>query len=349
MSQSSTGEGRRTRRAFVWIAVVALILAAALSGAWYVLAGRLDLAVRNAVETAGRQGVALSCENQSVFGYPFRLGLRCDALGIDAPHKNLRASGGALRTAAQIYEPTKVVAELDAPVTIAAEGAPPLDLRWDLAQASAHFRTEGLDRFSLVVDALVAALGAPEGDLEPMVRSDRLEVHARRRDGGLALSVSGRRVRALAAAFAALPAFDIAADMTIDGAADWLSGRLPGQTIGEALAGRTGTVRVLRIAISAADPAAAAATGSAEVSGPFQIAADGTVSGNFDLTVANPHAIASLVGSLAPQLSGFAGSVASAIGFAGETKNGRTTIRITVTDGAASLGVLPLGTIPPLR
>ncbi|BDA86138.1 hypothetical protein Sa4125_36800 [Aureimonas sp. SA4125] len=343
MTQSRDGTDRSAQRAFVWILVVVIVLAAALTGAWYYLANRLDVAVRAGIETAGGQGVAIACDNRSVFGYPFRLGLRCDAIHIDAPAGDFSAGGGALRTAAQIYQPNKVVAELDGPVIIDAERVPPLDIRWTLAQASMTFRTRGLDHFALLLENPVLALSEPANSRRPLVQSDRLEVHARRRNDSLDLAVTDRGVRVFGPTLVALPAFDTSVDLTVEGAADWLDGRRDGTTLGEALAGKTGVLRSLRLDLGGAS------AGSAEVSGPFRFADDHTLSGAFDIVVSDPQAIAALVAAVAPEAASIAGSLASGVAFAGTTENGRTTIRITVADGQAMLGVIPLGTLPPLH
>ncbi|MBC8129599.1 MAG: DUF2125 domain-containing protein, partial [Rhizobiaceae bacterium] len=278
MVPSSASETGRASRAFLWIAVVAMVLAAGLSLAWYVMANRLDAAVKTAIETAGGQGVRLDCRNQAVFGYPFRLGLRCDALQIEASESNFAARGGELRTAAQIYRPTRIVAELDGPFALSAEGTPPFRIDWTLAQASADFWTEGLDRLSVVLDEPGIAAG-PVGAIQPLARSERIEFHARRRDQALDIAFLDRAIKAADPALAALPAFDISGDLTIEDAADWLSGERSGETLGQALAGKSGAVRSLRIALSSArDGTGTSLPGSGEISGLFSVAEGGRLS-----------------------------------------------------------------------
>jgi hypothetical protein len=341
MAPSSTPAKSGSFRPFVWIAVVTLLLAAALSGAWYYLASQLDRAVRAGIETAAGEGVRIGCENQAVFGYPFRLGLRCDALDIDAPAKSFRADGGALRTAAQIYQPNRVVAELDGPLNVTAAGMPPFEVSWALAQSSTSFWTEGLDHFALVLEAPKIALHEPAGARQPLVQSEHVEVHARRRDQALDLALSDRAVKLLAPELAAVPVFDVTADLTVEGAADWLAGRRTGRTLGEALAGRSGEIRTLGIAL-------AGTAGSVSVSGPFSVDDDRRISGDFAVAMANVDGIVALVSAAAPQFAGIAGSVASGIAFAGRTENGKTTMQITVRNGTASLGLIPLGKLPTL-
>ena len=344
MAASSAGSDTKARRAFVWIAITAVLLALILTGAWYYLAGRLDETVRTAIARAGQQGIAVTCADQEVFGYPFRLGLHCDRLGIDAPRQRFRATGGALRTAAQIYQPTRVVAELDGPLVLEPQDGRPFDLDWTLAQASAQFWTSGLDRFALVMNDPVVGLALPGGPSDKMARSDHLEVHARRNGDDLDFAVSDTGVKALVPELSQLPLFDTAFDVTVNGAADWLSGKLPERTLGEAMAGRTGTIRTLRVALAGAPGA-----GGADLSGSFSVGETGLVSGDFTFAVTDPQKIAALVSAISPKLAGIAGSVASGIAFAGRTEDGRTVIRLGVADGNASIGVIPLGRIPPLR
>ncbi|KQT44402.1 hypothetical protein ASG43_13690 [Aureimonas sp. Leaf454] len=353
MPASTLNEHRRTRRAFLWIAIVAVLLFAALSAAWFVLAQRLETATSQWLTRSAQSGVLVSCDNQDVFGYPFRLGVRCDATGVDAGAAGTTLTAGALRTAGQIYDPTRFVAELDGPLVVDTAEAPPLDLRWRLAQASAHVWTTGLDRLSLLVEAPEIALAEPAAGRRPLARSDRLEAHVRRRGDALDIAVSDRGIVMLEPALAGLPTFDVSADASVEGAAGWLTGQA-GATLGEALAGRTGTIRSLKIALAPPGGTggasnAVAAPASAEISGPFQVSADRRLSGSFEIALTDPGAIAALVGRLNPALAGTAGTVASAVGFAGRTEGGRTLIDVTVRDGQATLGFVPLGTIPPLR
>lgn len=341
---ASSGKTSRAGRAYVWIAIVILLLAGGLSGAWYYLAGQLEAQVARVIDGARAEGTEIGCPGRTVFGYPFRLGVRCDAVTLEMPGdargQGLRATAGALRTAAQIYRPNRVVAELDSPLLVDAQQTAPLDIRWQLAQASASFWTDGMDRFALVADRPVVALTQPAAGRLPLFEAGRFEAHARRRDGDLDIAVSSANGRVVAPDAPALPAFDASADLTITGAADWLAGRMYGHTPGEALAGREGTLRSLKLDLGEA---------SAELSGDFAVAANGLVSGDFELAVADPQRIAALVGAAMPQLASVAQSLASAIGFVGRSENGRNIVALTLRDGNLSAGVIPLGQVPAIR
>ncbi|KQT85847.1 DUF2125 domain-containing protein [Aurantimonas sp. Leaf443] len=337
---SASGRDGRAQRAFVVIGLVAILLAALLSGAWYYLARQLDARAASAIEEAAARGVSVDCPQREVFGYPFRLGLRCAAFGLDVPGETLRLTGGALRTAAQIYRPNRVVGELDGPVVVTRADAPPVTLTWSLAQASSTFWTQGVDHFALVLDGLSVGAGEPGAGVSPLAESARVEAHGRRREADLDLALSALQLRALVPAAAGLPAADTALDVTIAGAADWLGGAAAGRSIPELMAGRSGTLRAMRIDLGASD---------ADLSGPFEVSPEGEISGRLQLAVTDPAAVAGTVAAAVPALAGVANAVASAISFAGREVDGRRVVDLTLDEGRLSAGFLPLGRIPPLR
>ncbi|MDY8108463.1 DUF2125 domain-containing protein [Fulvimarina sp. 2208YS6-2-32] len=334
---SSTLESRRVRRAYRWIVATAFVLFLILTGFWFFAAHQLDRIVTREIERAGARGVTVSCPGQDVVGYPFRIGLSCDDVAVDAPGEGFSLDAGPFRSAAQIYQPNKVVSELGSPVRIRSQGQPPVDLTWTLAQASTSFWTEGLDRLSIVSDSPNLAV-----DGQPVFSALRSTAHVRRREADLDIAATQTSARVEVPQARGLPLFDLSADLTVEGAAGWLSGSATGQSARELLAGRSGTLRSLALAF-AGEPS------GADLSGDFSFSDDGLLSGDFALAVTSPDRLATIVAGLAPQAASIAQTVASVIPFVGKTENGRTVIRITADQGRLSAGVLPLGTVPPLK
>lgn len=337
MAGSSVKRRSAASRVFTGVILVAVLLFAALTAGWFYLARELDTRVQQAIEAAAGRGVTIACAERDVFGYPFRLGLACDSVAIDAPESGVRATGGQLRTAAQIYEPRRIVMELGAPVAVDAPDLPPLELGWNLGQASARYANDGLERMSIAIDAPTIALR--EAGVE-LARAEHFEVHSRRNGPDLDLALSDRALTVTHPDLGTLPTFDVAADMSVAGAADWLTDGLPGGRVEEALRGRQGTLRQLRVAL--------AEGGAMEVSGPFSFAPSGEVTGDFRIALENPNAIASLVGQLVPGGAAIANTLAGGLGLVGRQENGRTVVDVQVRDGRAQLGFIPLGRIPPI-
>ncbi|MER0238703.1 DUF2125 domain-containing protein [Fulvimarina sp. MAC8] len=334
---SSTSEPRRVRRAYIWIVAIVVVLFAILTGFWFFAASQLEQVTSRAIDDAERNGVIVSCPGRDVVGYPFRIGLVCDDLAIEVPRNGVAVDAGSFRSAAQIYQPNLVVSELDAPVRIETADGPPVDLSWELAQASTSFWTEGLDRISVATDAPRIAIGG-----QAVFNASAGEVHARRREGDLDIAGNQRSAKIEVPQLSNIPNFDLSTDLTVQGAADWLSGGASGRTARELFAGRSGTLRSLNLQFHG-DPA------GADLSGDFAFSQEGLLSGTFDLAVTSPERLASIVGSIAPEAASIANTVASVIPYVGKTENGRTTIRVTADDGQLTAGVIPLGEIPPLE
>ncbi|ALN74373.1 DUF2125 domain-containing protein [Aureimonas sp. AU20] len=339
-SSSQAGAPRRSSaaRALRGLIILVVILVALGAGGWYWLAGELDRRIASALEAAGGGGATVLCENRQVFGFPFRLGLSCDRIGVEAPQNGVSASAGSLRTAAQIYDPSHIVAELAGPALVTAPNLPPLHLSWRLMQGSTSLWTQGLERFSLVVEAPVVSVREGEGAGAPLARSERLEAHARQNGAALDLALTDAAVTATLPGLPELPPFDLAADLTLDGAAGWLRTGVPGANVSQALRGEAGTIRLLSLSLPGG--------GGAQLSGPFRVSQSGEVSGDFRLAVEDPQSIAGLIGVLVPGTGGLATTIAGALGFAGRQEDGKTVVDVQVREGEARLGFIPLGRIP---
>ena len=337
----SSDSPSKARRALIAVVVIVVLLAAGLSGAWFYLAHRLDGELTRAIETARAGGTAVECPNREVFGFPFRIGVRCDALSIvRSGNRPLKASAGAVRTAAQIYQPNRIVGELDGPLRIDGQAFPPLDVRWKLAQASATFWTEGLDRFSVVSEEPKVAVAEPASGGEPIFDAVHSEVHARRRDANLDIFTLMKGGKLTFADAPDLPPLDASTDLTIEGAADWLTGSARGLTGRELFAGRNISLRSFLLQMD---------TANAELSGDFTFDTEGQLSGKFELAVAEPKEIAGLVSSVAPKLKDIAVGIATALPMAGRQVDGRTVIELRVRNGVVAAGIFPIGKLPSLR
>ncbi|MEF2071384.1 DUF2125 domain-containing protein [Consotaella aegiceratis] len=336
--------GKRRGRTFAFIAmIVVLVLAVLFTAGWFVLARRVDRAVDDLVRRAAEAGISVACDGRDVFGYPLQMGVRCEALSVDAPNRDLRVAAAGASTAAQFYAPGHAFFELKAPVRLAGAGAPPMDFDWQSARASVEAWIDGLSRVSIVLDSPQVALARPAGDRSPVAQSDHLEFHAQARDEDLDIALADQALKFSAPNAATLPPLDLAVDVSVHGAADWL--RRGGNGSGErpSLLGRTGEIRQARLAVVTDEDA------DLSVSGPFSVSDEGAISGDFRLAVGDPAKIANVIKAAAPQAADLADSIAATLQLAGSNDEGQRVLPITVRDGMASVGIIPLGRIPSLR
>ena len=209
-------------RRFFWFSVFIVVLFGGYSASWFWLAGRLETAASAAVARFGQDGRTAECENLVVRGFPFRIGLFCDGVRYEDSGGSLSASAAAFRSAAQVYSPFHIVAELDGPATVAAPQIGPLTLSWRNLRASTVLG-EGLpDRASVEADALSA-----EGTVGALVDAaladiDHAEGHMRRNGSDLdvAGSFTDAKVNPDLIRGLSLPPQDGAAAMTVRGGAD---------------------------------------------------------------------------------------------------------------------------------
>src|SRR5262245_57806709 len=110
---------------FLWFLVFVAILFGLYSAGWFYLANRLKAQAEATIAALSTGGATADCASLEVRGYPFRLGLFCDSLGYDDGAGNIVVTAGSLRSAAQVYRPRNIEAELDSPLRTAVPGLPP--------------------------------------------------------------------------------------------------------------------------------------------------------------------------------------------------------------------------------
>lgn len=335
---TSSRRGSRYSRRIVGLTGAVLVAVLVFTAGWYYVAGRLERAVEAALAELGDDARA-ACRDAQVRGFPFRIGVFCDGVSYENPARAVAAEAGALRTAAQIYQPTRVVAELDGPARLALPGLPPLAVGWQSLRASARLARPLPERLSLAGSALTVATA---GDGARLAGAAGGELHARPAGADLDLAV---RLDGLALAGgvldAALPPLDATATLRVaDGAADAaaLAGGLPGS-----LRGRSAVIEALTVRTADAGAGDAAATGLT-LSGPVSLSPEGLLDAELSVTVDNPQALAALLARALPAQRQAIETALSGIAALGETPR----IPVRIARGEVIVGFFTVGRIPPL-
>ncbi|MEL6436395.1 MAG: DUF2125 domain-containing protein, partial [Pseudomonadota bacterium] len=274
------------------------------------------------------EGLDIVCDDQAVRGYPFRMGLFCDDFALRNTLTGLVVEAGALRSAAQVYEPRKIVVELDAPVSITpANGAEPMLLDYVLGRAVIEARAPGSRAYSVEFERGVFT--ASDGQLE--VRADRLTGFSREVETGVdaALFAQGAQVQGEGLTGLSLPPLDVDFDAKIEGARfDTQSPR-----------GLSGTLR--RLAIKLTEDRGAIITG------PFDVDADGLVNATLMMRIVDVDGVLEAVNAVSANAGSALGGILALQPRSGENGD-EVELTVTVRDGEARLGFIPLGQIPPL-
>ncbi len=161
--------------------VVVLGLGAIWSAFWYHTASTVEGRIAEWRAREAQAGRFHACARQSVGGYPFRIEVRCvnatAELRQAQPPLLIRAKD--LLFVAQIYEPSLLIGELTGPVTISEPTQVLLTGNWSLGQMSVRGLPSSLDRLSMVFDGLKVA--QPRNGA--VMNADRFELHTRISEG----------------------------------------------------------------------------------------------------------------------------------------------------------------------
>ncbi|HEV7254226.1 MAG TPA: DUF2125 domain-containing protein [Mesorhizobium sp.] len=322
--QSLSVPDRRYSRRILWLAAFVVILFGGYSLAWFWAAGELEARADAVLARLGERGVEAECAGLAARGFPFRIGLFCEETLYRDTERGVEVSAGAFRSAAQVYNPFRIVSELDGPARVELPDAPPLDLEWEVLKASARVDEPLPERASAEARRFAVA-----SDGSPILQADDVQGHMRMNgtDLDLAWSFRGLVLDESLLDGGALPPLDGAGDGVIANGAD---------VARNGLRGHSGTIRSVRI--SAGEDA------SVIVSGPFSVEEDGLLNAQLTLRATNPARLSEVLGQALPEQ---AGQIQAALGSG--LLGSEPTIPITIDRGQARLAFIPLGEIPPLR
>lgn len=328
--QAATNGVRGVSRRFLWLAVAIVLAIGAYTAGWFYAADRVLAATHAALarmEQGGDRGV---CEGADVRGYPFRIGLFCRATFYQN-NDGASVSTGALRSAAQIYNPWRAIVEADPPARLTIPGLLPVDLDWESLRSSLRLAQPIPERVSLEFRGLTASADIPGQQLPNVLSADVVEVHARPNGTALDLAL---RFTALSLGEAvlpgrALPPMSGLLDLQVAEGLDRLRE-------GMQLRGSDFVVRQLDIA----DEDGAGLTAS----GTISVGEDGLVDAQLQLAATNPEQLSAILGEAFPEARSQID-----MAFVGLSRFGvNPTLPLTIEDGEVYLTIIRVGQIPPL-
>ncbi|MEC9344186.1 MAG: DUF2125 domain-containing protein [Pseudomonadota bacterium] len=336
---------RRTRRwSFRIAALLALILAIGFGWhhLWQRAAGALDNEVTRQIRRANDSGREIGCVDRRVEGYPFRVGIFCDSVSAHSDRDGFTLRAGAFRSAAQFYQPNRVIAELDGPLLVTELSGRTHAATWQSLRASARLDLAGVNRISIETRELDiesretgfgARLAGAEFHLRPTPEDSRQAV-----DIAFLLD----RVEPGDGAVQPWPAFALSADLRVDGLRDELR---PGFDLARLLRqeGISGDIRRAQILPLAG--------GDTTLSGTFDVSATGLLGARLKVEAADPGAMLRFLAPFFPdrpeswkQLEQ-AVTLLAALGASG---GGKLTLDVRIDDGEVRIGPFAAGRIPPL-
>jgi hypothetical protein len=118
---------------------IVVLLGAGWCALWYYAAGVADRTLSGWLAREAAAGRVYTCGSQSIGGFPFRIEADCDtaAAVLNSNQPPFAVSAKGIAVAAQVYRPTLLVGRVTSPVTVAEPGQPPSFIaNWSSAQMS---------------------------------------------------------------------------------------------------------------------------------------------------------------------------------------------------------------------
>jgi len=336
MAMSTAPESPISRKV-VRLGVLIVLAIAVYSVGWYFAAEYLKNRIVGFFEGGNPAGVTASCQDATMGGYPFRFRLNCSRLAFDDHFQGVAASFGPVRAAAQIYNPGHVVWEMDAPAEVRSALGFNAALDWTNMQSSFRIGLSGLSRSSLMMEGLNATVTSTVSSLQVQMTMASAQSHVRQNDGNLdyatlvrdlGVSINGEKI--------ALPPISTSLDATFADKGGLLDPRVAQD---QRLYGSKGEIR--RMVVDMGEGRVLT------MSGPFEVGEDGLVSGRIKLQVEQVRAWRDAMKTAYPEQASMIDNVANvlrALAFGRDNSEAE----ITIQNGVASLGFIPLGQIPPL-
>ena len=315
-------------------------------GGWFAIAHYADNKIGEQITAVSQRGIVLDCKDREIRGFPFRMGVFCADLNIAHKRDVFRFEFGELMTAAQLYDPGTMVAELKGPFKTWS-GSQEISASWNQMRVFLDANLSGgFEIASLNFSDFSAAAASSN------LKSDKGALHFR--PTPLAPDVENQTPVSLDVALnldtlnldnpkLTIPPATLDLDATlIDGYADLIRKGIPLRSV--LRDGAEFTVRNLKLSLPDG--------GRLAFSGPITISENGLVSGKVKIGIADPDSLGRWASSVDPRLNQAVSGIAAGVSgmgsenqFSGETLR---SITVTIDKGVAKLGFITLANIPPL-
>ncbi|MEO0383486.1 MAG: DUF2125 domain-containing protein [Pseudomonadota bacterium] len=339
--------GRKIKLMAIFLVVLVLLVVAG----WFIGAQIYRSAIDEGRAALASEGVALTCNDESLGGFPARFEWRCSSLSLSMAGGG-EISGSAFNTVSPVWNPLFTIAEWTGPFrSVSADGFD-ADIASDLLRASIRLNTSlELERLSAVLDPFSVTLqGAPQA----IASGNQAEMHVRQPaeivgEANTATGQSGDNDLEVALVLFGLESLFLGGvdqiDMSITALMEELAG-IRARSIQQGLRAwveRSGRITPLTTRLRLDEHAI-------NLDGDAVIGADGRVS--FEGAIAT-NDVAALVDLMGIDASNNASAItAGAMLFGRQTTIGEDTateLPLRVSQGVVSIGPVPLGQLPAIR
>ncbi len=321
------------RRRFPWWAKL-ILLVVVLYGAALYLAAHQAKVYLNAVVAPPGTG-AEECAKLDFSGLPTRVSAVCQSAKFVDPVTGLDLSTGSVRTTTFVHDPRHATFSIASPVKAKLANGLTTDTNWQNLDSDIGGDLSGITYGTVTIGKIDSAITLPGAPAPVKITSDHADFSVRQNgpDLDIASRSTGSKLET-GIIPVNLPAFSTSLEATLDGRGNVLSGApiVPGEAV-------QGSIKRLAIDFGS--------NGTLAVSGPFRIAENGLLTGDFTIDVENYAALQATLSKSFPQAITVIDTATILLkSLSPDGKTGKVTLN--VRDGRVQLGIIPLGTIPPL-
>ena len=329
---------QKSRRLFWLFLCLILLIFGGGSAFWYYASDKMDQTITGYFARMQQQGRSAVCTNQTIKGFPFRLGLFCDRFAYDDPNSGVSLKVGAVRSAAQFYAPGKLVAELDGPLELVAPDRSRSVASWNSLRSSVQANLDGLESLSVVTNEL--ALESDHPALQTL-SAITFELHARKSGtNDLETAIGLIDLEVVTPNAAQIQPITMTVELT---AKDLFDTVTTGRNLKNHIRtnGFAGTLTALNLQPKSG--------GKLLLSGPIRISKSGLLSTELRVEFEQLRQLFSHFRSAIPQLEDQASQIETALSALTTSQNDAPqTVIVSISQGNMRLGLIPLGSIPPL-
>ncbi len=336
----------RRRRGLMWIAILVIAVLVLWTGYWFAARQAATMAFDRAFASLAASDRDLACDQSASGGFPFRLDLDCGNLAFTDRRANAAVTATRVTAFAPLYRPGRVEAVIAGPVTIdAPDQRVSLNASWQHAVATVDAGFGGLNAATATLDQVEIVPGTGKNRMPfTHASADSATITAAPASGGdyrFTIDASGLALQPKKGD--ELPPMAIDADVTALDVGRSL-GADPGRRLTEWLAAG-GQLQVDRLTVAMGETSAGA-------TGRLIISPDGLISGDVTMRIVGLEHIPELAERLGlgsrNRLQNIIGMAGAVMRPAADNPAARD-VPVTIRDGVARIGFIPLGTIPRLR
>ena len=326
--------------------IFAVILVALWCGYWFASQQIAKAAAQRLAESVGAGGRLISCSEAGTGGFPLQLNLACSDATFSDAQAGTRLVLSNVSARAPLYWPGSVSAEIAGPFAIDYPMAGiALDADWTDAVARIEAGFSGLTEAAFSFEDL-AVIARADGSTQPFSKltagSGKFVAEPKAEDAyhlylnadAISLTTPDGRDLPILGAEIDVTALDFGSALGTD----------PGLAVRRWVA-NGGAMNLDKAAVILGDT-------TIEASGALSVGADGLVSGDLKVRFSELDALPAAVEEIQPGSSETIGPVLGAVTMmSAPVENDPNTrqMPVSIRNGTAMIGIVPIGTIPPLR